>query len=108
MRVLEFIVNDQILSKNPECNFDNIVPGTTGYLKAHFSFSKEWNGAAKAASFWYGDKECTPQLLRDGCTCMISEDALKGSTFGVSLVGKRGEQVITTNRVEVKQRGGKA
>lgn len=106
MRVLEFIVSDQILTKNPSCDFDNIVPGTKGYLQALFSFSPEWNGAVKVAAFWRGNRECPPQLLRDGYTCMIPAEALTGSSFGVSILGKKGEQVIPTNRVEVKQRGG--
>ena len=106
MRVLEFVVEDQILTKNPLCNFENIVPGTSGYLQAKFSFSPSWSGFAKAAAFWRGDKECEPQLLKDGQTCMISEDALKGSTFGVSVVGMKGSQVVSTNRVVVNQNGG--
>lgn len=108
MRVLEFVVNDQIITKSPSCDFENLVPGTEGYLYAHFTFSPEWDGAVKAASFWRGNKECTPQLLRDGHSCVISADALTGSSFGVSVVGKKGIQVITTDRVEVKQRGGKS
>lgn len=106
MRVLEFVVDGQILTKNPSCDFENIVSGTEGYLRAHFSFSPEWNGTVKAASFWRGKRECTPQLLKDGCSCVISADALTGSSFGVSIVGKKGEQVIYTDRVEVKQKGG--
>lgn len=108
MRVLEFIVDGQILTKNPSCDFENIVSGTEGYLQAHFSFSPEWNGFVKAASFWRGNRECTPQLLEDGYTCVISADALTGSSFGVSIVGKKGTQVISTDRVEVKQKGGAA
>ena len=106
MRVLEFIVDGQKLTKNPACNFENLVPGTEGYLQARFSFSSDWDGVVKAASFWRGDQECTPQLLRDGCTCMISADALKSKTFGVGIVGKKGTQVIFTNRVAVSQNGG--
>lgn len=106
MRVLEFIVDGQIITKNPLCNFDNLVPGTSGYLQARFSFSPEWNGYAKAAAFWRGDKECEPQLLKDGQTCMISADALVGRTFGVSIIGKKGKSVMSTNRVAVVQNGG--
>lgn len=106
MRVLEFIVEGQILTKNPSCNFENLVPGTEGYLQAHFSFSPEWNGCVKAAAFWRGDQECTPQLLKDGHTCMISADALTGRSFGVSIVGKKGNQLMPTNRVVVVQNGG--
>ena len=108
MRVLEFIVEDQILSKNPSCNFEGLVPGTEGYLQARFSFSPSWNGYVKAASFWHGNEECDPQLLRDGYTCMISSDALKGKTFGISIVGKNGNQVLSTNKILITQNGGGA
>lgn len=106
MRVLEFIVEDQILTKNPSCDFENLVPGTEGYLQARFSFSPAWNGFVKAAAFWRGNRECEPQLLKDGYTCMISTDALEGKSFGVSVVGKQGEKVLITNRVKVNQNGG--
>lgn len=105
MRVLEFVVDGQVLTKNPSCDFENLVPGTVGYLQAHFSFSSEWDGFVKAASFWRGSRECTPQLLKDGYTCIIPSDALTGSSFGVSIVGRNGDQIIPTSRVEVKQKG---
>lgn len=107
MRVLEFIVDGQILTKNPSCDFSNIVSGTEGYLQAHFTFSPEWDGAVKVAAFWRGNLECPPQLLRDGHTCVIPSDALVGRTFGINILGKKGNQIIPTNRVEVRQKGGK-
>lgn len=106
MRVLEFIVDGQRLTKNPSCDFEGIVPGTEGYLQARFIFSPDWDGAVKAASFWRGDQECEPQLLKDGQTCMISADALKAKTFGVGIIGRKGTQIIPTNRVSVTQNGG--
>lgn len=106
MRVLEFIVEDQIITKSTSCDFENLVPGSQGYLQARFSFSPAWNGFVKAAAFWRGNKECEPQVLKDGQTCMISADALEGKSFGVSIVGKKGDTVMFTNRVIVNQNGG--
>ena len=34
MRSLKFIVNGQIIEKDPSFDFDNLVPGSDGYLKA--------------------------------------------------------------------------
>ena len=33
MRTLEFNVNGQILEKSKDCDFENIVAGSKGYLK---------------------------------------------------------------------------
>ena len=49
MRTLKFAVNAQRITSDPNCDFSGIVPGTAGYLKAHFSFSPEWSGMVKVA-----------------------------------------------------------
>lgn len=106
MRELRFIVNGQIIKKDPECDFDNLVPGTTGYLCAVFDFSEEWNNTVRVAAF-YGDKgECPPQILKDGCSCVIPEEALTGKRFKVGVLGKGKNIKITTNKTEVIQNGG--
>ena len=51
MRVLKFDANGQKLKKESSCDFSGIVPGTSGYLKASFSFSAEWTGMVKVAEF---------------------------------------------------------
>ena len=51
MRTLKFIVHDQIVEKDPKCDFDNLVPGTEGYLRAVFSFSPEWDDCVRVAAF---------------------------------------------------------
>lgn len=44
MRVLSFIVEDQMIRKDPACDFTNLISGTGGYLKARFVFNQEWRG----------------------------------------------------------------
>lgn len=44
MRALKFNVKEQRIEKAKNCNFSDIARGTTGYLKAQFSFSSDWNG----------------------------------------------------------------
>lgn len=106
MRELRFIIDGQIIKKDPECDFDNLVPGTAGYLVAVFNFSEEWKNTVKVAAF-YGDKgECPPQILKDGYSCVIPKEALAGKRFKISILGKNKTLKITTNKVEVIQNGG--
>lgn len=101
MRLLKFNVNAQQIEKDPECDFNNIVAGTVGYLKAQFAFSSEWENCVKVARFWRGSQEHA--VLLDGNTCIIPAEALVGATFRVSVLGKKGEYRITTNQTIVRQ-----
>lgn len=107
MRTLKFIVDGQKIKHDPECDFSGLVPGTEGYLQASFVFTKEWNGCAKAATFWSAmGKEYPPQLLKDGKTCIIPAEALKKKKFFVGVVGQRKDYKILTHTVAVCQNGG--
>ena len=109
MRTLRFIVNGQIIKPDPNCDFTGLVPGTSGYLQAEFSFSEEWRNCVKVAGFYSMlGKEYEPRLLKDGKTCMIPAEALKRKSFKMQLAGKRGEYEIKTNKVTVNQDGGNA
>lgn len=106
MRTLKFLVEDQIIRPDPSCSFDDLIPGTEGYLQAEFSFSPEWSGCAKVAAFWSMlGIEYSPQVLTDGKTCMIPKEALRGSKFKVQVVGRRPNFKILTNKVTVNQKG---
>lgn len=108
MRTLRFIVDGQIITKDPNCDFEGLVPGTVGYLQAEFSFSPEWNGCAKVAAFYSPmGRELTPRILTDGKTCMIPADVTKLGTFQVGVIGQKGDFEIKTDKVLVKQNGGK-
>ena len=107
MRTLRFIVDGQIIRKDPDCNFENLVPGTEGYLRAQFSFSREWDGCVKVASFWsVMGKEYEPQVLTDGVSCMIPSEALERYSFDICVIGKKEKYRISTNKVTVYQNGG--
>lgn len=106
MRTLSFIVDGQIIRQHPNCDFDNLIPGSSGYLKAEFSFSSEWNNMIKVASFWRNGRECPPQILKDGVSCTIPEEALTNRQFEIGLLGKKDNMKITTNKVMVVQNGG--
>lgn len=109
MRTLKFIVQNQIIEKDPDCDFNDLVPGTEGYLQASFSFSPEWNDCVKVAAFYSQmGTEYEPQILRDGKTCMIPSEALKRRVFKVQVVGQNSSKRLTTNRLAVYQNGGKS
>ena len=109
MRILKFIVDNQVIQLDPTCDFDNLVPGTEEYLQAEFSFSPEWRGYTKVASFWSVlGREYQPQILKFGRQCMIPAEALKKRTFKVQVIGCKDGVQLTTNKVAVRQNGGKA
>lgn len=108
MRTLKFIVDKQIITKDPTCDFEGLIPGTAGYLQAEFSFSSEWAGTAKVAAFYSPmGKELTPRILTDGKTCMIPADVTKLGAFQVKVFGQKGDYRIESNKILVKQNGGK-
>lgn len=109
MRTLKFIVEDQILKPDPNCDFSGLVPGTSGYLQAEFSFSHEWKDCAKVVGFYsVMGQEYEPRLLKDNKTCMIPEEALARRKFKIQITGRRrtGYKMIT-NKLTISQDGGK-
>ena len=108
MRTLKFIVEGLIIKQDPNCDFENLVPGTDGYLEAEFTFSDEWNGFVKAASFFSPlGFEYPARLLRNGVVCDIPKEALAKRSFKIQIVGQCGSITMHTDKVEVKQNGGK-
>lgn len=103
MRTLRFIVTAQRVEADPGCDFSGLVPGTKGYLKARFTFSKEWVGCRKAASFWNFGKEYAALLVNNECE--IPPEALTWKNFQVSVTGLRDGYRIKTNKVRVMQEG---
>ena len=105
-RILRFNVNGQKITKDPSCDFSGLIPGTSGYIKAEFIFSKEWDGCAKVVGFRSGNNEYDPKILQDGRFCVIDEEVLMRSMFYIYVVGKKRDFRIKTNEILVKQDGG--
>ena len=106
MRILRFIINDQIIKRDSNCDFSNLVPGTEGYIQAEFIFSSDWNNTIRVAAFYsMTGQEYEPQVLKDGKTCMIPAEALKQHSFKIQLIGKKNNFKIITNKVVVHQTG---
>ena len=107
MRTLKFNVDGQILKPDPNCDFNNLVPGTENYIQAEFTFSKEWDGYIRIAEFKsLMGKEYPPQPLVNGTTCIIPAEALSRRTFKVRVLGVLGDMRLPTNTISVEQTGG--
>lgn len=106
MRTLKFIVDDQIITQDPKCDFSNLIQGTEGYLKAEFEFSSEWSGCVKVASFYGAKNQEYALILEDGKSCVIPEEVTKRPAFGVRVIGKNNQYKLVTNKAIVKQNGG--
>lgn len=109
MRDLKFIVENQILKPDPSCNFNDLVPGTEGYVRAIFSFSPEWTGFKKVATFSsaMGKKYQSQSLSGEKTSCIIPMQALARRVFKIQVHGEKGTLKLTTNKVAISQNGGK-
>lgn len=104
MRTLKFIVEGQTVKPDPRCDFSGLVPGSTGWLKAEFSFSKEWQSTPKVAAFYSRlGNEYPPRALKDGRSCLIPNEALRKRIFKIQILGQNG---LATNKLEIDQKGG--
>lgn len=105
MRTLKFLVEGQKLRADPSCDFSGIVSGTSSYLFAEFSFSKEWAETVKVAEFKKrrGLKPIAVPIVNGRCE--IPSEALTGSKFFINVIGKNGSYKITTNESLIKQEG---
>ena len=109
MITLKFKVNGQSITLDPECDVNNLIPGTNGYVQAKFTFSKAWDRCVKVAAFYSNlGTEYPPQVLKSGEVCDIPSEALKKSIFKVKVFGKKNDYAICTNKVTVHQKGGNA
>lgn len=104
MRTLKFIIEGQTIRQDPRCDFTGLVPGIGERINAEFSFSKEWQNSPKVVGFYSRlGKEYTPQVLKDGRTCLIPTKALEKRIFKVQVLGRNG---LKTNKLEIDQKGG--
>lgn len=104
MRILEFNVQKQRLTKKTDCDFSGLVAGSVGYLRAKFYFAgDEWNRCStRVARFWLNGKE-DARLLDSDNSCEIPAAVLIGSKFEVSVLGAASGYKIETNKITVRQ-----
>ena len=97
MRTLKFNVKDQTITKDPESDFKQLHKETA--VQAVFSFSEDWDGYVKVASFTRAEKELEPKILLHGTTCDIPYEALRGSFFRMSIIGKNDKGKKRTKQI---------
>lgn len=104
MRILEFNVAKQRITKKQDCDFSGLVAGSVGYLYAKFHFSEnEWNRCTKKiARFWIGESEYAKPLGDDNI-CVIPPEVLIGKRFEVSVIGASKDYKIETNKINIRQ-----
>lgn len=108
MRTLRFIVDGQIIRHDPNCDFSGLVPGSDGLIEAKFSFSPDWKNCIKVAAFFSPlGTEYPPQKLENDGTCIVPAEALDLRSFNVQVIGRTPKMKITTNKLTIKQNGGK-
>ena len=109
MRTLVFKVEGQRIYPNSLSELRGLVAGTSGYIRAKFLFSDDWNGCAKVVAFNSVEgKEFEPKALDAENSCYISEEALEYHEFEMKVLGKGIEgYTITTRPIRIKQFGGK-
>ena len=105
MRILEFEINGQNISKSKNCDFSGIVPGSDGYLKAHFTFSNDWSGMVKVAEFrkLTSDEPVSVPIINN--ECMVPVEVTGGNKWYVKVIGKRCDVLIPTGNCRVRQEG---
>jgi hypothetical protein len=102
-----FNVKNQIIQKEPSCDFSGLVAGTSGYLRAKFILSDAWNNCAKVAGFFSkSGEEFTPCVLDEDNSCEIPSEALERHEFMIKLYGRKKDYTITTQPITIKQYGG--
>ena len=106
MRTLKFIVDGLTIQKDTNCDFSGLHPGVEN-LQAEFIFSHDWIDYAKVVGFWSNGLECTPQILKDGKTCIIPKKALKNFRFELEVLGRNSNNdKRKTNKITIRQFGG--
>lgn len=108
MRTLRFIVNGQIITPDPNCDFSNLVPGTERSVIAEFIFTTEWKEHIKVAAFYSMlGYEYPPQILDINNRCIIPSEALGRRRFKIRVVGRKGMSKLATDKITISQTGGK-
>lgn len=106
MRTLHFIVDNDTIKHDPECDFSGLFPGRNPKVRAEFTFSPEWDEKVKVAAFWsILDSEYEPQVIDEKGGCLIPTEALSKASFKIQVLGKRGKERITTNKLTIRQTG---
>lgn len=105
MRTLKFIVDGQILYKDKNCSFINIVKGSHNYLFLHFNFiGEEWTQYDKAVEF---ETKTSHKIVNFyGHTVGIPDEITSERIITIRLIGYKNKEVVfKTSSQNILQRG---
>ena len=94
--MLTFNVNKQIITRT---DGDITIADSVEYLTASFTFSEEWADCAKTVIFRTG--AMIKSLLLENDACVVPWEVIKFGGFSISVIGVRGNVLITTNVINV-------
>lgn len=104
MKFLRFIVKGQMIKKDPNSPFYQMVSGSSNYYIAKFSMDAAWTGFACLAHFEAdGAEEYVP--IKYG-KVIFPEKILQHKTFTVQVIGRKKDTILLTNKNKVIQIGG--
>ena len=104
MESLRFIVKGQIIKKDPESPFRNMVAGSSNYYAAEFDMDSAWTGYACLAHFLAKSVDAYVPIVNK--QAIIPDDVLKYKNFYVGVVGQKGTSRLLTNVNKITQNGG--
>ena len=108
MRTLRFLVDGETIKQDPTCDFSGLFLNKDSGVCAEFIFSSEWDDKIKVAAFWSTlEKEYEPQPLDSKNICVIPKEALGRASFKIQVLGVRGSDRLTTNKLVILQTGGR-
>lgn len=103
VHTLAFSVNKQTLEKHE--GFERLVAGTSGYLRAAFSFSSDWVIYRDRAAVFTGPGGLERRVDLKNNTCMVPDDIAACMSFKVHVEGESPVgAVMRSGRVTVIQR----
>ena len=109
MRTLNFTITKQKLTKDNDCNFDNLVTGTENYLEAFFKFDDDWIMLRNICVFKGLDNLYrSPSIeksvmIRQSGKCQIPKQILEYPIVQLYVVGINQNKKIYTNDVHFRQ-----
>lgn len=108
MRTLSFFVDGETIKQDPDCDFSGLFLDKNSEICAKFIFSSEWKDTIKVVAFWSMlDQEYEPQPLDSKNLCVIPKEALGRASFKIQVLGIRGSERLTTNKLVILQTGGR-
>ena len=97
---LNFIVEGQIMQRTDK---NLVVNKSKGYIFTNFLFDEEWEGMQKFALFKndHGKTYACSLGSSTECRCSVPAQAMTGKYFKVSVYGGEGEDLLTSNLLNV-------